>query len=144
MNEVEPERPWRLLSGVAGSGLDAVASVQWLKNLLVFAALIFSQHLFVAQSVARALLAFASFCLLASASYLMNDVHDAEKRPAAPDQALAPDRREAGRPRSALSLARLAGLGGVALACGLGPGFAEILRLCGAASSPTRSWSRTS
>ena len=52
---------------------------QWVKNLLVFAALIFSMHLFVAESVVKAIVAFASFCLLASAAYVVNDLHDADK-----------------------------------------------------------------
>src|SRR4029450_9726715 len=63
---------------------------QWLKNLLVFAALIFSMHLFVAESVARSFLAFASFCLLASAAYVVNDVHDAEKDRLHPTKRLRP------------------------------------------------------
>src|SRR5439155_10029244 len=52
---------------------------QWVKNLLIFAALIFSMHLLVAESVLRTLVAFVSFCLVASAAYIVNDVHDAER-----------------------------------------------------------------
>ena len=52
---------------------------QWLKNLLVFAALLFSRQFVHADQVAAAALAFAVFCLLSSAVYLANDVIDAEE-----------------------------------------------------------------
>jgi 4-hydroxybenzoate polyprenyltransferase len=99
---------------------------QWLKNLLVFAALIFSLHLFVAQSVTRALLAFASFCLLASASYLVNDVHDAEKDRLHPIKRLRPIAANRISTRSALALAAALAAAGLALALAIGVGFAEI------------------
>jgi len=99
---------------------------QWLKNLLVFAALIFSLHLFVAQSVTRALLAFASFCLVASASYMVNDVHDAEKDRLHPIKRLRPIAANRISPRSALALAAMLAAAGLALALGVGVGFAEI------------------
>jgi 4-hydroxybenzoate polyprenyltransferase len=99
---------------------------QWLKNLLVFAALIFSLHLFVAQSVTRALLAFASFCLLASASYLVNDVHDAEKDRLHPIKRLRPIAANRISTRSALALAAALAAAGLALALSIGVGFAEI------------------
>jgi 4-hydroxybenzoate polyprenyltransferase len=100
---------------------------QWVKNLLVFAALIFSKHLFVAESAARAVLAFVSFCLLASASYVLNDLHDAEK------DRLHPAKR--GRPLSAgrVSVGAAAGLaaglaaGGLGLAASLGREFVGIV-----------------
>ena len=51
---------------------------QWAKNLFVFAGVIFSQQLFTPQ-VWRAVFAFALFCALSGAIYLLNDVADAEK-----------------------------------------------------------------
>jgi 4-hydroxybenzoate polyprenyltransferase len=51
---------------------------QWTKNLFVFAGLIFAQQLFTSRAW-WALLAFAVFCLLSGAIYLLNDVADAEK-----------------------------------------------------------------
>jgi 4-hydroxybenzoate polyprenyltransferase len=51
---------------------------QWVKNLFVFAALIFGQRLFTASAWA-ALAAFAIFCGLSGAIYLFNDVADREK-----------------------------------------------------------------
>jgi len=49
---------------------------QWTKNLLVFAALVFSKHLFEADALLRTLLAFALFCGLSGAVYLVNDLAD--------------------------------------------------------------------
>jgi 4-hydroxybenzoate polyprenyltransferase len=49
---------------------------QWTKNLLVFAGLIFSRHLFDLPSVLAACAAFAIFCALSGAVYLVNDIVD--------------------------------------------------------------------
>lgn len=52
---------------------------QWVKNGLVFAALLFSGQLREAASVGIAALAFASFCLASSAVYALNDALDARE-----------------------------------------------------------------
>ena len=52
---------------------------QWTKNLLVFAALVFSKHLFEADAFMRTVLAFGVFCGLSGAVYLVNDVADVER-----------------------------------------------------------------
>ncbi|MEA5079715.1 MAG: decaprenyl-phosphate phosphoribosyltransferase [Anaerolineaceae bacterium] len=49
---------------------------QWTKNAFVFAALVFDRQLTVLQSFERTLLAFAIFCFLSSAVYLINDCMD--------------------------------------------------------------------
>jgi len=60
---------------------------QWPKNLVVFAGLIFAQKIFSARNgalvihwipILRACGAFAAFCVVSSASYLLNDVCDRE------------------------------------------------------------------
>jgi 4-hydroxybenzoate polyprenyltransferase len=51
---------------------------QWSKNLLVFAATIFANQLFVPWSVSLAALAFVAFCLASSSVYIVNDILDAE------------------------------------------------------------------
>jgi 4-hydroxybenzoate polyprenyltransferase len=51
---------------------------QWTKNLIVFAALLFSGRLVVLDSVIRSIVAFAIFCLLSGVVYLINDVADRE------------------------------------------------------------------
>ncbi|RLC32731.1 hypothetical protein DRH13_01225 [Candidatus Woesebacteria bacterium] len=52
--------------------------VHWVKNLALFAALIFSRQLFVAIPFIRVLWAFAAFSLASSAAYIFNDVLDAK------------------------------------------------------------------
>jgi decaprenyl-phosphate phosphoribosyltransferase len=51
---------------------------QWIKNLLIFAPLIFSRKLFEPLSLEKALLAFLAYCLTASAIYVINDLKDLE------------------------------------------------------------------
>ena len=51
---------------------------QWVKNLFVLAGLVFSQRLFTG-AVWTALAAFAIFCALSGAIYLLNDVADRER-----------------------------------------------------------------
>ena len=63
---------------------------QWTKNLLVFAALLFSKHLFEPEPFARAFLAFVAFCGLAGAVYLWNDVADIERDRLHPKKKLRP------------------------------------------------------
>ncbi|MFT5087652.1 MAG: 4-hydroxybenzoate polyprenyltransferase [Planctomycetota bacterium] len=52
---------------------------QWIKNIFVFPALLFSQHLFDSGYVLRSLGAALCFCLLSGAVYLFNDVLDREQ-----------------------------------------------------------------
>src|SRR5919198_1825342 len=58
--------------------LIAIRPWQWTKNLLVFAGLLFGMRLFDPSAVLRALAAFAIFCGLSSAVYLVNDIVDRE------------------------------------------------------------------
>ena len=51
---------------------------QWVKNVFVLAALVFAGRLDDPSAVGRALGAFAVFCALSSAVYLVNDVRDRE------------------------------------------------------------------
>jgi 4-hydroxybenzoate polyprenyltransferase len=52
---------------------------QWTKNVFVFAALVFDQKLFEPVFFLRTLAAFAMFCALSSAVYLINDLADIER-----------------------------------------------------------------
>ncbi len=51
---------------------------QWTKNIFVFAALVFDGKLFHLTDFLRTLGAFALFCLVSSAVYLLNDIFDIE------------------------------------------------------------------
>src|SRR2546422_5691216 len=50
---------------------------EWIKNLLVFAGLLFSGKLDEGAQIVDATLAFTAFCAISSAGYLFNDLHDA-------------------------------------------------------------------
>ncbi len=52
---------------------------QWYKNLLVFLPLIFSGNLTNLTAIGQSMLAFASFCALSSATYVINDYADRNK-----------------------------------------------------------------
>jgi 4-hydroxybenzoate polyprenyltransferase len=58
--------------------LQAMRPQQWIKNFLVLAALVFSEHLFQPDYLLRSSAAMGLFCLLSSAVYLINDIRDLE------------------------------------------------------------------
>ena len=49
---------------------------QWIKNLVVFTAIVFTGKLFDADLFLKTLWAFLIFCVLSSASYVLNDIID--------------------------------------------------------------------
>ncbi len=51
---------------------------QWIKNIIVFGALIFAREFTDIGKASDSLLAFGVFCLLSSAIYVVNDLHDRE------------------------------------------------------------------
>ena len=59
--------------------LRALRPVQWVKNVFVLAPIVFAEQLGEAEVSARAMLAFAAFCLASSAVYLFNDLQDREE-----------------------------------------------------------------
>ena len=61
------------------SGVLALRPRQWTKNLLLFAGLIFAGRLLDPMADARAGLAFAVFCLVSGAIYIVNDLADLEQ-----------------------------------------------------------------
>jgi len=58
--------------------LEAMRPKQWIKNVFVFAGLAFAHKLTDPRSVGIAVATFAAFCLASGATYLLNDVRDAE------------------------------------------------------------------
>ncbi|MBI2964441.1 MAG: decaprenyl-phosphate phosphoribosyltransferase [Deltaproteobacteria bacterium] len=126
MGPVEDKGTGRAASATAADVLRLLRPAQWVKNLLVFAALIFSKHLFVAESAGRAAVAFAAFCLLASAGYVLNDLQDAERDRRHPAKRLRPV--ASGRIAAGTAGALGAGLATVALAlaAALGRDFTEV------------------
>ena len=64
--------------------LESLRPKQWVKNLFVFAAIIFSQNLHNGYFLFRTILAVAVFCALAGAQYIFNDIADLEQDKAHP------------------------------------------------------------
>lgn len=52
---------------------------QWIKNVALFAAIIFGGQLFVADALLRVILGFIAFCFLSSSTYIVNDIVDIGK-----------------------------------------------------------------
>lgn len=63
---------------------------QWTKNLFLFAGILFSQHLNDIPMLRTVFLAFAAFCLLSGAVYLVNDIADVDRDKNHPLKALRP------------------------------------------------------
>jgi UbiA prenyltransferase family len=66
--------------------IRALRPHEWVKNLLVFAGLLFSGKLDEGAQVLDATLAFAAFCAIASAGYLFNDLRDRDLDRRHPDK----------------------------------------------------------
>ena len=64
-----PKQAWALIR--------SMRLFQWTKNLAVFAAILFNGKLFTQPFLGETIMAFISFCLISSSSYLINDVVDA-------------------------------------------------------------------
>jgi 4-hydroxybenzoate polyprenyltransferase len=100
METLTEERP--PAPGVAGSPpsaavrskplalLVAMRPHEWIKNLLVFAGLLFSGKLDEGAQVLDAVLAFSAFCAISSAGYLFNDLRDAAHDRLHPEKRLRP------------------------------------------------------
>jgi 4-hydroxybenzoate polyprenyltransferase len=96
--------------------IRAIRPEQWLKNGFVLSPLVFSGKALMWDAQWRALVAFAAFCAVASAVYLMNDVIDRSADRLHPRKATRPIAAGLIRTRSALAVS--AALGVVGLAAG--------------------------
>ena len=65
--------------GTVAGAIRSLRPHQWIKNVLVFAALVFSLKLLDVRALALAGAGFAAFCLLSSFVYLINDITDREQ-----------------------------------------------------------------
>ncbi|HEX2436517.1 MAG TPA: decaprenyl-phosphate phosphoribosyltransferase [Solirubrobacterales bacterium] len=66
------------MSGTGRALVAAMRPPEWIKNLLVYAGLLFSQQFDDPARVLDATLVFIAFCAISSAGYLVNDLRDAE------------------------------------------------------------------
>ena len=107
---------------------------QWTKNLIIYFAFLFTigqawslEELYEAtRLLARITVAFAIFCLITSAVYLLNDVLDAEKDRRHPKKRYRPIAAGVLAPVLALAMALAMAVGGVALALVLEPLYALV------------------
>ncbi len=96
---------------------------QWVKNLFLFAALVFSKNLGMFPQTGRVLWAFLLFCLLASGTYNVNDLFDLQEDRKHPIKSRRPlPSGQLSRPR-ALALAILLLAVGLGLSVRLHPQF---------------------
>jgi 4-hydroxybenzoate polyprenyltransferase len=90
---------------------------QWIKNLFIFAPIIFSRHFLERPLVLKTAAAFAAFCLVSSAHYIFNDIRDLEedrRHPIKSKRPLAAGRLKKGPAVAAMLLLAVVGLGGAA------------------------------
>src|SRR5437762_3499246 len=106
-----------------GAVLVSLRPRQWVKNLFVFAGLVFGQRLFT-PAVWPALGAFAIFCGLSGAVYLFNDVADRHKDRLHPDKRHRPIAAGRLAPGAALTAAAVLIAVGLAASVWLSPRFA--------------------
>jgi decaprenyl-phosphate phosphoribosyltransferase len=112
-----------------GSILKAVRPHQWVKNLFVAAPVVFAKRIGDVHSDLRAGAAFAAFCLLSSAVYLVNDLVDIEKDREHPTKRHRPIASGKLKPQFARALAGLFAL--AALGSGLVLGWSFALTAAG-------------
>ncbi|MCB9366157.1 MAG: decaprenyl-phosphate phosphoribosyltransferase [Calditrichaeota bacterium] len=96
--------------------VELLRPTQWSKNLIIFAAVLFSPARVVLESpevVLRALQGFAAFCLLSSAVYALNDVLDIEADRGHPKKKNRPLPSGRVSPSAAIALAILLAVAGV-------------------------------
>ena len=111
---------------VAASLIISLRPGQWTKNLLVFAGVLFGQRLLVPAAVGRSLAAFAVFCALSGAIYLLNDVADRERDRLHPLKATRPIASGALPVRTAVMVAIALSAAGLAASLAIGPAFAGV------------------
>jgi len=115
-------RPFR-----PAAALAALRPRQWTKNAVVLAPLFFSLRAREPEAVGRALAGVMTFCLVASAMYILNDVADAERDRAHPLKRARPIASGDLSPRLAAAMGAALVTAGLAAALWLGKGFAGLV-----------------
>ncbi len=104
----------------ARTALRTLRPRQWTKNALVFAGTLFAGKVGDGSAWGEALIAFAVYCALSSAAYVVNDVRDRGEDRLHPVKKLRPIASGALGTRPALVLAGLLAAGGLLAAWSLG------------------------
>ena len=87
------------------AALVAIRPKEWVKNILVFAGLLFGRKFHDPGAVADAMSTFIAFCAISSAGYLINDINDVEFDRAHPSKRNRPIARGELAERSAIAIA---------------------------------------
>ena len=101
--------------------ITALRPQEWIKNLLVFAGLLFSGQLDEGDQVLAATLTFIAFCGISSAGYLLNDLLDREHDRRHPEKRRRPIASGAVAPGTATAVAIALGALAVALGFAIEP-----------------------
>jgi 4-hydroxybenzoate polyprenyltransferase len=107
--------------------IEGLRPRQWTKNLLLFAGVLFSRRAGEPELMLRAVLGFAAFSLVASATYLLNDLRDLESDRQHPRKRLRPIASGRLSPAVARITAVVLVAIAAALAWRLGPRFGAVL-----------------
>lgn len=107
--------------------LKTMRPKQWVKNGIIFAALVFDKKVFEWQYLGPTLAGFILFCLISGVVYTMNDLADIEKDRQHPRKRQRPLPSGQLTPQLALAAVIVVGAGSLALAVWLSPTFALIL-----------------
>lgn len=121
------EREFALPHAGATTWLKAIRAHQWLKNLLLFVSLLTSFSFMQPEKVAVSVIAFASFCLAASSTYLVNDLWDLDNDRAHPNKRTRPLASGKIRIPQAIAASVLMLATAFALAVRVGPAFTATL-----------------
>ena len=111
--------------------IRALRPQEWIKNLLVFAGVLFSGRLDESGAIGDALLTFAAFCAIASAGYLLNDLRDREHDRRHPEKRNRPIASGAVSPATAAALAAILAVAALAIGFLVEPEIAGLVALYG-------------
>jgi 4-hydroxybenzoate polyprenyltransferase len=106
-----PQKPRR---GPLKAVIVALRPQEWVKNLLVYAGLLFSGQFDDVEAIAAATVTFAAFCMVASAGYLVNDAQDVEEDRQHPKKRFRPIAAGELGARTAITMAVVLAVGGLA------------------------------
>ncbi len=111
--------------------IRALRPQEWIKNLLVFAGLLFSGALDQGSAILDATIAFAAFCAISSAGYLFNDLRDREHDRRHPDKRHRAIASGALAPAPAAAIAAVLAAGAIGLGLVVEPEVGGLVALYG-------------
>ena len=112
--------------------IRAMRPGEWVKNLLVFAGLLFSGQLDEGAQVVAATVTFIAFCCVSSAGYLLNDLRDREHDMLHPEKRHRPIASGALAPGAAIIAGSVLAAAALALGFAVEPEVAGLVALYGA------------